>query len=93
MRGLSKGKHLRSLLILSSSKEHRLRRWLAVDLFVELIPINGIRNMGMIKKKKKETDYFFWGAGARHNQFLVCFHLPSKLVHVFNGESLCFCTP
>ena len=64
MRGLSKGKHLQSLLILSSSKEHRLRRWLAVDLFVELIPINGIRNMGMIKKKKGgETDYFFWGWG------------------------------
>ena len=88
MRGLSKGKHLQSLLILSSSKEHRLRRWLAVDLFVELIPINGIRNRGMIKKKKGGDGLFLLGVGAIHNQFWVCFHLPSKLVHAFNGESL-----
>lgn len=51
---------------------------LPADLFVELIPINGIRNMEMIKKKKRRQIISFGGGKTKP---ILCFHLSSKLVH------------
>ena len=85
MRGLSKGKHLQPLLILSSTKEHSLRRWLACRFICGTDPNQWDQKHGKDLKKKRRQIISFGGGGGKTKPILR-FHLSSKLVHFFKME-------
>ena len=78
MRGLSKGKHLQSLLILSSAREHSLRKWLACRFICGTDPNQWDQKHGNDLKKKRRQIISFGGGKTKP---ILCFHLSSKLVH------------